>query len=151
MIGLASLRADLNYQQGLERQWSRSTRYDFYLPALAHLGEQAVLNQEIFMDGTANDTDVFGYQERWAEMRYKPSRVTAQFRSNHTQPLDVWHLAQEFAGLPALNETFINEDPPIDRIIAITTEPHLLLDLYFDFKHTRPMPVFSVPGNIDRF
>ena len=93
-MGIASVRADLTYQQGLDRMFSRSTRYDFYWPALAHIGEQAVLSKEIYCDGSANDDDVFGYQERWAEYRYKPSKITGAFRSNHATTLDAWHLSQ---------------------------------------------------------
>lgn len=154
IIGLVSVRADLNYQQGLNRMFSRRTRFDFYWPALSHLGEQAVLNQEIFAQGTANptaDIAVFGYQERYAEYRYKPSLITGKFRSNDAQSLDIWHLAQEFGGLPTLNSTFIVEDPPVDRVIAVPDEPHFLFDAYFDMKTARPMPVYSVPGLIDHF
>ena len=131
VIGLCMVRADLNYQQGLNRLWSRSTRFDFYWPALSHLGEQAVLNQEIYCDGSANDALVFGYQERYAEYRYKPSMITGQFRSTCTTPLDMWHLAQEFASLPTLGSAFIQEDPPIDRVIAVPSEPQFLLDVFF--------------------
>lgn len=151
VIGLVSARADLTYQQGLPKMFSRSTRFDFYLPALAHLGEQAVLQKEIFADGTANDEIVFGYQQRWAEMRYKPSTITGQFRSNFATSLDVWHLAQDFAAAPELNSDFIVENPPVDRVIAIPTEPHFLWDSYFKLTCARPMPVDSVPGLIDHF
>lgn len=151
IIGFVSARADLNYQQGLARMWSRSTRFDHYFPSLAHLGEQAILNKEIYAQGTAADDDVFGYQERFAEYKYKNSIVTALFRSNATASLDAWHLAQEFSALPALNASFIEENPPIDRVIAIPSEPHFILDCYFDCKYTRPMPMFSIPGMIDHF
>lgn len=152
IIGLVSVRADLNYQQGLNRMWSRSTRYDFYWPALSHIGEQAVLNKEIYADGSANDDLVFGYQERYAEYRYKPSLVTGQFRSNYTTTLDSWHLAQDFASLPTLNSTFIEETPPVDRIKALADSyPDFLLDCYFDLKCARPMPMYSVPGLVDHF
>jgi len=151
VIGLASARADLTYQQGLERMWSRQTRYDFYWPALAHLGEQAVLNKEIFWQGTAADDEVFGYQERFAEYRYKPSRITGLFNSNASSSLDVWHLSQDFASLPVLNSSFIEENPPVDRIIAVPSEPHFLCDIWFNFHTDRPMPVYSVPGLIDHF
>jgi len=151
IIGLASIRADLNYQQGLNRLWSRQTRYDFYWPALSHLGEQAVLNKEIFAQGTAADDDVFGYQERYAEYKYKPNMVTGKFRSNDPASLDLWHLAQDFASLPALNSTFIQEDPPMDRVIAVPSEPDLILDAYFDLDCVRPMPMYSVPGLVDHF
>ncbi|AJK28312.1 putative major capsid protein [Eel River basin pequenovirus] len=153
IIGLASVRADLNYQQGLNRMFSRETRWDYYWPALAHIGEQAILNKEIYAVGTdgATDEDVFGYQERYAEYRYKPSVITGKFRSNDAQSLDTWHLAQDFFNLPALNASFIEENPPIDRVIAVQDEPHFLLDAYFKLKCARPMPVFSVPGMIDHF
>jgi len=151
IIGLACVRADLTYQQGLNRMWSRQDRYDFYWPALAHLGEQAVLNKEIYAQGTGADDDVFGYQERYAEYRYKPSQITGAFRSNATAPLDTWHLSQEFASLPVLGKTFIEENPPIDRVIAVPSEPHMIFDGYFDLKCARPMPMYSVPGLIDHF
>jgi len=151
VLGFVSIRADLNYQQGLNRMWSRSTRFDHYLPAFAHLGEQAILNKEIYAQGTAADDEVFGYQERFAEYRYKPSMVTGLFRSNATTSLDVWHLSQDFSSLPALNASFIEENPPIDRVIAVPSEPQFILDCFFDFKATRPMPTFSVPGLIDHF
>jgi hypothetical protein len=151
IIGLINVYADLTYQQGLNRMFSRQDRWDFYWPALAHLGEQAVLNKEIYAQGTAADDGVFGYQERFAEYRYKPSMITGQFRSNYASSLDVWHLAQDFTALPALNSSFIEENPPIDRVVAVPTEPDILLDAYFDLKCARPMPTYSVPGLIDHF
>ena len=151
IIGLVSARADLTYQQGLDRMFSRSTRWDFYWPALSHIGEQAVLNKEIYCDASANDDDVFGYQERYAEYRYKPSKITGQFRSNYASSLDTWHMSQDFGSLPALNQTFIEENPPIDRVVAVPTEPEFLFDSYFDLRCARPMPVYSVPGMIDHF
>lgn len=154
LIGLVAVRADLNYQQGLNRMFSRRTRWDFYWPALSHLGEQTVLNKEIYAQGSVDptaDEDVFGYQERYAEYRYKPSQVTGLFRSNATASLDQWHLAQEFSALPELNASFIVDNPPIDRVIAVPAEPHFLFDSYFDLKCARPMPVYSVPGLIDHF
>lgn len=154
LIGLVSARADLNYQQGLNRMFSRSTRWDFFWPALAHIGEQPVLNKEIYAQGTAGgaaDDGIFGYQERYAEYRYKPSVVTGQFRSSAAQPLDTWHLAQNFTSLPVLNSTFIQEQPPVARVIAVPTEPHFLFDAYCSLKSDRPMPVFGVPGLIDHF
>lgn len=149
ILGLVSIRADLNYQQGLHRMFSRSTRFDFYLPALAHLGEQAVLTQEIYCNGSGTDDDVFGYQERWAEYRYKPNLITGLMRSQATGSLDVWHLAQEFSSAPTLGSTFIQENPPVDRVVAVTSEPPFLFDAVFDLKCARPMPVYSVPGLID--
>jgi len=151
IIGLACMRADLNYQQGINRMWSRSTRFDFYWPALSHLGEQAVLNKEIFADGSANDDLVFGYQERFAEYRYKPSIVTGDMRSAATQSLDTWHLSQDFATLPLLNATFIEENPPVERVIAVVNEAEWLFDAWFQYRCVRPMPTYSVPGMIDHF
>jgi hypothetical protein len=151
VIGLVNVYADLTYQQGLNRMFSRQDRWDYYWPALAHLGEQAVLNKEIYADGSANDDLVFGYQERYAEYRYKPSMITGQFRSNYATSLDNWHVAQDFASLPALNASFIEENPPIDRVVATPSEPDIIMDAYFDLKCTRPMPTYSVPGLIDHF
>lgn len=151
IIGMACVFADLNYQQGLNRMWSRQDRWDFYWPALAHLGEQAVLNKEIYADGSSNDDAVFGYQERYAEYRYKPSMITGIMRSDASGSLDNWHVAQDFASLPALNASFIEENPPIDRVVAVPSEPDLLFDAYFNLKCARPMPVYSVPGLIDHF
>lgn len=148
---LASARADLNYQQGLHKMFSRSTRYDHYLPALANLGEQAVLNKEIFANNDANDELTFGYQERWSEYRYKPSIVTGKLRSNDALSLDIWHLSQDFAALPALDADFIEEDPPISRIVTVPGEPHLKLDCFFKYKHARVMPTFSIPSLTGRF
>jgi len=151
VIGLVNVRADLTYQQGLNRMWSRSTRFDFFWPALSHLGEQAVLNKEIYAQGTVEDDQVFGYQESWGEYRYRPSQVTGIMRSSASAPLDVWHLAQDFANLPTLSAEFIEDNPPIDRVIAVQTEPHLLLDAYFKLRCVRPMPLYGVPGLIDHF
>ncbi len=151
IIGMVSVRADLNYQQGLNRMWSRSTRWDFYWPAFSHIGEQTVLNKEIYIQNLAADELVFGYQERYAEYRYKPSVITGVFRSNHATTLDTWHLAQDFSALPVLNAAFIVENPPVDRVIAVPTEPHFLFDSYFDLKCARPMPIYGVPGLIDHF
>lgn len=151
LIGMICVRADATYQQGLNRMFSRRTRFDFYWPALSHLGEQSVLNKEIYQDGSGNDTAVFGYQERFAEYRYKPSQITGKFRSTYSTPLDMWHLSQKFTSLPTLGDTFIKETPPIDRVIAVNTEPHFLFDSFFEYKCARPMPVYSVPGLIDHF
>lgn len=159
LIGLVSIRADLTYQQGLDRMFSRSTRFDHYWPALSHIGEQAVLNKEIYAQGPAvQDEDdnpidelVFGYQERYAEYRYKPSVITGQFRSTYAQSLDTWHLSQEFENLPVLGDEFIVDEPPIDRVIAVSSEPHFIYDSYIDLTCARPMPVYSVPGLIDHF
>ena len=151
IIGLVNVRADLTYQQGIPRMFSRETRWDFYWPALAHLGEQPILNKEIYAQGTIADEDVFGYQERWAEYRYFPSRITGAFRSTHPQSLDVWHLSQEFVSLPTLSNQFIQDDPPIDRVIAVPSQPQILFDSYLQLTCARPMPTYSVPGMIDHF
>jgi hypothetical protein len=154
IIGLVSVRADLTYQQGLPRMWSRSTRYDFYFPAFATLGEQAILNKEIYARGNSADNDVFGYQERWAEYRYKPSMITGLFRSTTSGTLDAWHLAQKFTSLPTLNTTFIQDTPPVDRVVAVGAAANgqqFLFDSFFDITMARPMPMYSVPGLIDHF
>ena len=155
IIGLVSVRADLTYQQGLHKMWSRSTRYDFYFPAFATLGEQAVLNQEIYVTGTtAQDQNVFGYQERWAEYRYNPSRISALFRSTASGTIDAWHLAQKFTTLPTLNSTFIVDNPPVSRVVAVGASANgqqFIFDSFFDVKKARPMPMYSVPGLIDHF
>lgn len=154
IIGLASVRADLNYQQGLNRMFSRRTRWDFYWPALSHIGEQAVLNKEIYAQGTGNptaDAAVFGYQERFAEYRYKPSVITGKFDSTDPQTLDIWHLGQKFTALPTLSESFIEENPPLDRVVAVPSEPDILFDSYNQLITARPMPTYSVPGLIDHF
>jgi len=162
VMGLVNVRADLNYQNNVPRMFSRESRFDFYFPALAHLGEQAVLNKEVFWAWEtaqkASNDDVWGYQERWAEYRYKPSQITGLMRSNyhlHSTSIDFWHLAQDFgdvgANRPTLNDEFITEDPPVERVIAVPSEPHFLYDGFFDFKCTRPMPTYSVPGLIDHF
>lgn len=153
IIGLVSVRADLTYQQGIRKLWSRSTRYDFYFPVFQALGEQAILNKEIFQTGVpANDDLVFGYQERWAEYRYFPSMITGLFRSTAAGTLDVWHLAQRFTVAPALNTTFITETPPLSRILATaSTGKELLFDAFFDNEAVRPLPAYSVPGFVDHF
>lgn len=151
LIGLVCVRADLTYQKGLPRMFSRSTRWDFYWPALSHIGEQAVLNKEIYCQGTADDELVFGYQERFAEYRYKPSQITGLFRSNATGTLDYWHLSQNFTALPTLGDTFIQENPPVDRVVAVSGQPKFMFDSLFQLRCARPMPVYSVPGYTDHF
>lgn len=151
LIGLVNVRADLTYQQGLNRMWSRSTKFDMYWPTFAHLGEQAILNKEIYAQGSTKDNEAFGYQERYAEYRYFPSQITGKFRSTFAQPLDNWHLAQKFDNLPALSSEFIEENPPISRVIAVPSEPQFLLDCWFNMSCVRPMPVYSVPGLVDHF
>nr|QJB20102.1 MAG: major capsid protein [Microvirus sp.] len=153
IFGLMSVRADLTYQQGLARHWSRLTRYDFYMPVFAMLGEQTVLNKEIYATGSANDNLVFGYQERWAEYRYQPSQITGLFRSTATGTLDGWHLSQEFASLPLLNSSFIQDNPPLDRVLAVTSQvgKQFLCDVFLNIRAARPLPMYSVPGLIDHF
>lgn len=151
VIGLISVRSELTYQQGVERMWTRETRYDYYFPVFAHLGEQAVKNKEIFLQGTEEDEGTFGYQERWSEYRTALGKVCGQFRSDHPESLDVWHLAQDFATLPTLGPVFIRDNPPVGRVIAVPSEPHFLADVWHDVKATRPMPVFGVPGLVDHF
>lgn len=151
VLGIVSARADLSYQQGVPRMFSRSTRWDYFWPGLAHIGEQAVLNKEIYTDGSSADDDVWGYQERYGEYRYKENQLSGKMRSDATSSLDAWHLAQDFTARPALNDSFIKENPPVDRVIAVPSEPHFLLDCYFRYRHVRPMPVFGVPGLMDHF
>lgn len=152
IFGFVCARADLTYQQGINRMWLRSTVYDFYWPTFAHLGEQAIELREIYAQGVEADTTVFGYQERYAEYRYKPSQITGKFRSSVVNgSLDKWHLSQFFNNAPTLNEEFIIENPPINRIIAVTDEPEFLLDIGFRYTTIRPMPMFGTPGLVDHF
>jgi len=154
VIGVVSVRADLTYQQGLRRHWSRTTRYDYYFPVFAMLGEQAILNKEIYVTGGSADNNVFGYQERWAEYRYNPSEITGLFRSTAPGTIDPWHYAQKFTSLPTLNSTFIQDNPPLARNLAVGTGANgqqLLLDAFFDINAARPLPMYSVPGLIDHF
>ncbi|AXH75194.1 MAG: major capsid protein [Microviridae sp.] len=157
VIGVASVRADLTYQQGVRKMWYRKTRYDYYFPVFSHLGEQAVLNKELYVTGIpAQDDAVFGYQERWAEYRYNPSQISGLFKSTAAKTLDAWHLAQNFTTMPTLASTFIEENVPIPRIVAVPSidpfEPNeFICDMFFDVKAARPMPMYSVPGLIDHF
>lgn len=159
VIGLASVRSDLTYQQGIPRMWSRSTRYDYYWPALSSLGEQAILNKEIYCQGkTVKDSDgalvddkVFGYQERWSEYKYGYSKVTGELRSTYAQSLDYWHLAQKFDSLPTLSDAFVRENPPMERVLAVQDAPQFILDSYFDLSCVRPMPLYCVPGLVNHF
>lgn len=152
VFGFCCARADLTYQQGINRMWTRSTVYDWYWPTFAHLGEQAVLLKEIYATGdTEQDNSVFGYQERYAEYRYKPSVICGKFRSNIKGNLDVWHLSQYFESAPKLNPEFIEEDVPIGRIIAVPSEPQFLIDIGFKYTTVRPMPMFGTPGLVDHF
>lgn len=152
VIGLACARADITYQQGLNKMWLRSTRYDFFWPKLQELGEQSVLNKEIYLAGAGGtDTTVFGYQERYAEYRYKPSEIHGQFRSTYSAPIDQWHMAEKFASVPSLNSTFIVQNTPITRALANSSAPQILFDAWFQYKHARPMMVYSVPVTLGRF
>lgn len=152
IFGFVCARADLTYQQGINKMWLRSTVYDFYWPTFAHLGEQAIELRELYAQGTADDKNVFGYQERYAEYRYKPSQITGKFRSSVVNgSLDKWHLSQFFNNAPTLNEEFITENPPIERIIAVPSEPEFLLDIGFRYTTVRPMPMFGTPGLVDHF
>jgi hypothetical protein len=155
VMGLLSVRMDLTYQEGLNRHLSHSTRYDIYWPSLAHLGEQAILNKEIYCDGSANDDLVFGYIPRYDEYRYKPSQISQQFQNAAAGSLEAWHLSQHFGSLPTLNKSFIEEDglsaSVLDRCIQVPTEPHFIVDTYNKLICARPMPVFGVPGMIDHF
>lgn len=152
IIGLMVARYDHTYQQGLARHWSRKTRFDYYWPVLANIGEQAVLNKEIYAQGTAQDSEVFGYQEAWADYRYKPSMVTGEMRSQYAQSLDSWHFADDYDVLPKLSPDWIKEDKTnIDRVLAVTSQNsnQLFADLFIQNETTRPMPMYSVPGLID--
>ncbi|WNK14470.1 MAG: major capsid protein [Microvirus sp.] len=157
IIGMLNVRADLTYQQGLEKMWSRSTRYDFYFPAFSHLGEQAVLGKEIYCRGTPGDSldnTAFGYQERWSEYRYKPSQITGLFRSTSAGTIDPWHLSQNFTARPTLNQTFIEDTPPLSRVLAVGAAANgkqLICDSLFTLRAARPLPAYSTPGLIDHF
>lgn len=151
IIGLLEVRADLTYQQGINRMWLRSTVYDWYWPTFAHLSEQAILNAEIYAQGTDEDKGVFGYQERYAEYRYHPSEICGHFRSTYTKPLDVWHLSQKFDSLPTLSDQFIQDKPPVERVVATKDYPHFLIDIGFKYHTTRAMPMYGIPGLVDHF
>jgi len=147
VIGMVSVRTDLTYQQGLNRMFSRETIYDYYWPTLSTIGEQAVKNKEIYAQGSAADETTFGYQERYAEYRYKPSSVTGKFRSNATGTLESWHYAQEYASLPLLGDSWIQvTDTNVQRTLAVASEPQFIFDSLFKLRCTRPMPVNSIPG-----
>jgi hypothetical protein len=150
---LGNVRGDITYSQGLERFWLKTTRYDYYYPVLATIGEQAVTNSEIYHQNTTADDDVFGYQERYAEYRYKPARLSGRFRPSSASTLKSWTVSEEFTTLPTLGDTFIqsNTGDPLDDAIQINTEPHIIFDGYFDMKCARPMPLYGVPGNLDHF
>ncbi len=152
ILGLACITCDLTYQQGLNRMWTRKQRLDEYWPEFSHLGEQPVFEQEIFATGDEEkDTQVFGYQERYAEYRYLNSLITGKLRSTDPQSLDYWHLSQVFAEPPSLSKDFIEEHPPFERVLAVQNEPQFLLDIWFDLKAIRPLPIYSVPSLLDHF
>lgn len=148
VLGLMAVRSDLSYQECVDRHWSRQTRFDYYYPIFANLGEQAVLNQEIWNNPAAatGNTDPFGYQERWAEYRFKTSKITGLFRSTAAGTLDAWHLAEEYSALPTLGDTWIQENAPVDRVIAVSSEPHFIFDCLVENYTARVMPVYSSPG-----
>lgn len=159
VLGLVCIDSDITYQQGIDRMWSRKTRFDFYWPQLAHLGEQEILNKEIYaqgdnvVDGQGRIVDnlPFGYQERWSEYRYGVSHITGELRSTYAQSLDVWHLSEEFANLPTLSSTFIESNPPVSRVLAVQNRPQFIYDSLVTCRCVRPMPTFSVPGWADHF
>lgn len=154
VIGILNVRTDLSYQQGINKMWTRKTREEYYWPSFAHLGEQAILNKELFAQGTEADEDVFGYQERYAELRYHPPIITGKMRSTYAQSLDIWHFAQKFNNLPTLNSAWIEDTASyeaIKRISAVQDEPQFYGDIYIDLKCARPMPVYGVPGLVDHF
>lgn len=154
ILGLVNVRADLTYQNGIERMWFRRTQFDFYWPSLAHLGEQAIISAEIYADGSALDAEVFGYQERWSEYKYKPNRVSGLFRSKDPTPLDMWHFADNFATRPALNAGFVQQSSvAIDRVLQVDSNngAQFLFDGLFDLRWARPMPMYSIPGLGSRF
>ena len=161
IIGLMVIRYKHIYQQGVERMWSRKSKFDFYWPLFANLGAQPILNKEIYAQGSEVvdtktdqpfDDEVFGYQEAWAEYRYKPSRVSAEMRSNFSNSLDIWHLGDDYNSLPSLSDDWIREDwNPVDRVIAVSQKGYdsFLADILVKNKTTQPMPVFSIPGLVD--
>jgi len=152
ILGLVNVRADLTYQQGIERYFNRTTRFDFYWPALSHLGEQEVKNVEVMVSNDPTiDQGTFGYMPRYDEYRFKQSQITGLFRSEASASLDVWHLAQDFATLPVLGESFITDNVPMDRILAVPSEPDFLLDVWFRIKAARPLPMYGTPGLMDHF
>lgn len=152
VIGIMCARYDHTYQQGLDRMWSRKERFDYYWPVFANIGEQAVLNKEIYAQGTSTDDEVFGYQEAWADYRYRPNRVTGEMRSSYATSLDVWHLADDYDSLPSLSDSWIREDKSnVDRVLAVTSavSNQVFADIYVQNRTTRPMPLYSIPGLID--
>lgn len=149
VLGLAAIRVDHSYQQGLSRLWTRNTRFSYYDPMLANLGEQAVLNQEIYAQGKPQDEEVFGYQEAWADYRYRTNMVTSEMRSTYAQTLDAWHYADKYGALPTLSSNWIKEGTEnIDRTLAVqsSNSHQFICNFYYEQAWTRPMPIYSVPG-----
>lgn len=151
ILGLINVRADQTYQYGIPRKFLRNTKFDFLWPEFAHLGEQEVLRKELFVNGTGDDNLVLGYQERYAELRYHPSELCGYMRAAATGTLDAWHMAQRLTGSPELDEAFITENPPVQRVVAITTGPDFIFDSVFDLKIARALPTYSIPGWVDHF
>ena len=150
IIAFACIRTDHTYQQGIERMWSRKNRTDYYFPTLANIGEQYIKNKEIYAQGTSEDEEAFGYQEAWAEYRYKPSRISGELQSTYTTPLDSWHYGDKYTKLPVLGKDWINETKEnVARTLAVTTQDQFIADFYFETTWTRPMPIYSIPGLLD--
>lgn len=152
IIGLCVARYDHTYQQGIERFWSRKDKFDYYWPVFANLGEMPIRNKEIYADGSSADDEVFGYQEAWADYRYKPNRVSGEMRSTYAQSLDVWHLGDKYTSLPHLSDSWLREDMTnVDRVLAVQSSNanQLFMDVFIKNKAVRPMPLFSIPGLID--
>ena len=150
-MGIVVCTADITYQQGLPKVFTRKTRYDFFWPELQQLGDQAILNQEIYYQGTSADQEVFAYAERYADYKFSPSEIHGEFRSNYATPLDMWHLAEEFDSLPAFNSDFLESNTPIERAITVTTQDHLKADYFIRLQHTRPMMARPIPASLGRF
>ena len=150
-MGLVVVNADITYQQGLNKFWTRKTRYDIFDPKFQELGEQPILNQELVYQGNSEDTETWAYAERYAEYKFKPSEITGEFRSTYSTPLDMWHLAEEFSGLPPFNDEFIQSNTPIERVITVTTQDQLKGDFWCQINHTRPMMTRPKPASLGRF
>lgn len=151
VIGLVCPRADITYQQGINKMWLRSTRYDFFWPKLQEIGEQTILNKEIYVANDGSNDSVFGYQERYAEYRFKPSEIHGAFRSTCSAPVDMWHMAQNFSSRPSLNSSFIQQSTPITRALANSSAEQVIIDIFYSYKHARPMLTYSVPSVLGRF
>lgn len=147
---LANIRCDLTYSQGIRRMWTRSSRFDFMHPEFSHVGDQAILNKEIFFSNVpATDNAVFGYAPQYEDLRTFPSTITSVFRPDAAASLDAWHYSEDFPSVPVLGSTFVEDNPPVDRTIAVASEPHVLLDGYIHYRHTRPLPAYGTPGLTD--